>query len=554
MLQHLSIKNYALIDTLELELRNGFSVITGETGAGKSIILGALNLVLGKRADLKVLKADDSKCVVEGTFILDEKEHQAFFKSHDLDFEKQTIIRREILPSGKSRAFVNDTPVNLNVLTELAEKVIDVHSQHQNLLLSDDLYQLSLLDSFAKNEKELSDYRDSYAQFLQLQKELKKLQQIAENEAGDADYLSFLLNELNEAKLQPGEQEEIEEELQVLEHAEEIQSNLNEIIHLTDSEETNGVRNGLVGIGNALRSLSKFHRDYEELSERLESLKIEFEDVIREVELKSGNSDFEPQRLETLDARLSLLVNLQKKHALTSVTELIEKKDELNEKVNALANVEEQLAETKIKLQQIQETLSIRAKDLHTTRKKAAPHIEKQIMDLLHLLNMKSADFKIEVSRSENYTRRGSDSITFLFTANKGLLPQALSKVASGGEMSRVMLALKAIMAQKNNLPSIIFDEIDTGVSGETAGKIGMILKGMGGAMQVIAITHLPQIASMGQEHYKVVKEAGEDSTVTNIIHLNKDERLRELARLLSGEQISDAALANARTLLEQDV
>ncbi len=550
MLQHLSIKNYALIDTLELELSKGLSVITGETGAGKSIILGALNLVLGKRADLKVLKDDSSKCVVEATFLLNEKENRAFFIENDLDFEKQTIIRREILPSGKSRAFINDTPVNLNVVNELANKVIDVHSQHQNLLLSDNQYQLRLLDSFAKNEKELADYQKEYTDFKELTKKIDELEHIAQNEAGDSDYLSFLLNELEEARLIPDEQQSIEDELSILEHAEEIQSNLATIIKLSEDTEGAGVRPVLLTISNSLKTLSRYHKDYEELYQRLESIRIEFEDISMEVDQKSETLDFEPERLEKLDARLSQLVNLQKKHSVSSVEELINKKEEIAEKVDALNNVESQLKTLKSKLEESRKKLKSTATALHNSRKKATTDVENQILELLVALNMKTASFKIDILQTDSYKSRGADEVTFSFTANKGLPPQVLAKVASGGEMSRVMLALKAIMARRNNLPSIIFDEIDTGVSGETAIKIGTILKEMGTSMQVIAITHLPQIASMGASHYKVVKEFDTESTVTNIRQLNENDRLNELARLLSGDQISDAALANARTML----
>ncbi len=550
MLQHLSIKNYALIDALELNLNKGLSVITGETGAGKSIILGALNLVLGKRADLKVLKDETNKCVVEAVFLLNEKENRTFFAENDIDFESQTIIRREILPSGKSRAFINDTPVNLNVVNELAEKVIDVHSQHQNLLLSDNQYQLSLLDSFAKNEKELTAYQEEYSRYNKLIGKIEELEEVSKNEVGDSDYLSFLLNELTEARLIPDEQQSIEEELSVLEHAEEIQGNLASIVSQSEDVEGLGVRPGLVSIGNSLKALSKYHKDYQELSQRLESIRIEFEDISAEVEQKAENLDFDPERLEKLDARLSILVNLQKKHSVSSVEELISKKEEIANKVESLNNVEEELKKLQLELVECKKQLKDRATDLHNSRKNSTKEVENQILDLLVALNMKTASFKIEILQTENYKRRGADDITFSFTANKGLQPQPLAKVASGGEMSRVMLALKAIMARRNNLPSIIFDEIDTGVSGETAMKIGSILKEMGTSMQVIAITHLPQIASMGEEHYKVVKESGEENTVTNILHLTQDDRLNELARLLSGDQISEAALANAKTML----
>lgn len=551
MLKHLSVKNYALIDKLNLDLNSGFSVITGETGAGKSIILGALNLVLGKRADLKVLRDPEAKCVVEATFILDQGQFQNFFDTHELDYEKETLIRREITPSGKSRAFINDTPVNLHILNELSARLIDVHSQHQNLLLSNSDFQLNLLDSFGDNHDLISAYVEKHKVYKQLNSEYKNITESSDRQSIDVDYVNFLLNELTEAQLESGEQENIEEELRSLEHAEEIQDKLNTVVKLIEGDTQDGIASNLSMISQSFKQLQSFQSSYGELAERVNALQIEVEDIRQEAEQKANDTEYDPERLSKLDDRLSQLIHLQRKHSVASVEELIEKRDELNSKLDSVLNASERLSELKAKLEQAGQERAKTALKLHKARMKVTPEIEKSIKSILADLNMKDASIKIEVTSTENYTRLGSDSVEFRFSANKGMAPQSLSKIASGGEMSRVMLALKSVMANNSNLASIIFDEIDTGVSGETAGKIGKILQKMGNSMQVIAITHLPQIAAMGQGHYKVQKKSNANSTLTDIVKLTDKDKLEEVARLLSGEHITDAALANARHLIE---
>lgn len=552
MLQHLSIKNYALIDHLELDFHNGFSVITGETGAGKSIMLSALSLILGKRADLQSIKNQDSKCIVEGAFRLQKKQYFKFFKENDLDFEETSILRREITPSGKSRAFINDTPVTLDILSKLAERLIDVHSQHQNLLLTDVGFQLQLLDNFSSNESDLNQYITAFKVHKEQKNKLDKLVETAKNESGDTDYLQFLLDELLSAELKEGEQQELEKELDLLENAEEIQSGLALSVSLLEENDPS-LSSLLDQLINQIHSLQKFDESLPSIANRIESSKIELDDISAEIKQKLAEIDFEPNRSAYLDERISLLLSLQRKHQAVDLSELIQKRNELDERILNLSSLETNIEELKLKVEELKEEMMQTATVLHKSRLKVIPSLEKQILELLADLNMPDAEFNISLERVDNYTEKGNAKIDFLFSANKGQSINKLSKVASGGELSRVMLALKAIMAQTQNLPSIIFDEIDAGVSGETAGKIGGILKHMGKHMQVIAISHLPQIASIGAAHYKVEKWVDENVSKTRIFELNLNERITELARLLSGEKISEAALENARELLQSN-
>lgn len=551
MLKQLSVRNYALIDKLELDLDNGFSVITGETGAGKSILLGALGLILGKRADLSALRDDSQKCIIEGVFVIPSA-HRDFFEDNDLDYEEHSYIRREITPSGKSRAFVNDTPTTLGTLQKLATLLIDVHSQHSNLLLADTQFQLKLLDDYARNNQERQSYKQAYASLKAKGKELENFTQSIGREVHDVDYIKFLFNELSEAKLAQGEQQEIEDELSVLEHSEEISQNLAQALNSFENNEGGDVRGGLLQMIHSIGELRNYHSDYQNLEERLNSSLIELDDIRSELESRAENVEYDPVRLEKLDQRLSQLLNLQKKHQVENEEELIAKREELDTKLQDLEQYEERLQEMKGEIDKLREEALARAGKLHDSRAKVLPQVEKNINSLLAGLNMPDARFSIELKPQEQLTAEGNDKVVFSFSANKGMPQQPLTKVASGGEMSRVMLALKATMAEHSQLPSIIFDEIDTGVSGETAGKIGEILRQMGSRMQVLAITHLPQIASMGRRHYKVSKQSDEDKTRTQISPLSEDERLHELARLLSGEKITEAALANAKNMLAQ--
>lgn len=545
MLRKLSVKNYALIDQLDLDLQNGLSVLTGETGAGKSIILGALGLVLGNRADLKALRNPDEKCVVEAIFKLDEKRFRDFFVKNDLDFEADCIIRRELTPSGKSRTFINDTPVTLNVLNQLSNQVIDVHSQHDTLLLNNTAFQLQLLDSYADNLAVRETYQNAYKQWRQAVKTLSEFEKAFSLESFDLDYQQFLYDELVEAKLEAGEQERLEEELRILESAGDIQEALAAAINSFDES----IEHGLQSMVLALRNLGRFGKEYEELSSRAESARIELDDLRNEIASVSEKVELDPAELERKDQRLSDLVRLQKKHGVLSEEELLTKREDLGEKLGEFAHHDEKLKVLRDAVVKSRESMEAQAVALTSSRRKAIPAVEESIAAILADLNMPAAKLEIRLTAGDHQLS-GADTIDFLFTANPGQAARPLAKVASGGELSRVMLALKSTMAARNELPAIIFDEIDTGVSGETAGKIGSILKSMSQRMQVLAITHLPQIASRGDHHLKVYKQVEDGQTRSGIQVLGEDARLYELARMLSGEEITEAAIANARTLL----
>ena len=551
MLQHLSIRNYALIDRLELDWPNGFTVVTGETGAGKSIILGALSLILGKRADLKSVRNTDEKCIVEGTFKLNIAEYEPFFKDNDLDFDEISIIRREISPSGKSRSFINDTPVTLDILEELTQRLIDVHSQHQNLLLNNTSFQLQLLDSFADNGELKSRYANIFNQHRGIKKELENLIHLSENESGDSDYLQFLFNEMEETHLKAGEQEEIEEKLRLAESAGDVQSGLGKSVALLDNDGSS-VLSALKHAESILSGLRKFDVVFGEWQERVESCRIELDDLRLTMEERLSELDADPEEITRLDSRLSQLLTLQKKHQVQTVEELLERKQELEQKILELSDTEEKITELRKEEEKISADMHAASAQLHESRIRVVPQLQSEIEALLGGLNMADAAFEIAVLSTEEYTTSGNDKVEFRFSANRGQGLSPLSKVASGGELSRVMLALKAILARTRNLPSIIFDEIDSGVSGETAGKIGGILRNMGSVMQVMAISHLPQIASLGQHHYKVEKESSNKQTFTRIRKLDEEEQIDELARLLSGDKVSDAARENARELRRQ--
>ncbi|HBF20802.1 MAG TPA: DNA repair protein RecN, partial [Cryomorphaceae bacterium] len=542
---------YALIDRLELDWPNGFTVVTGETGAGKSIILGALSLILGKRADLKSVRNTDEKCIVEGTFKLNIAEYEPFFKDNDLDFDEISIIRREISPSGKSRSFINDTPVTLDILEELTQRLIDVHSQHQNLLLNNTSFQLQLLDSFADNGELKSRYANIFNQYRGIKKELENLIHLSENESGDSDYLQFLFNEMEETHLKAGEQEEIEEKLRLAESAGDVQSGLGKSVALLDNDGSS-VLSALKHAESILSGLRKFDVVFGEWQERVESCRIELDDLRLTMEERLSELDADPEEITRLDSRLSQLLTLQKKHQVQTVEELLERKQELEQKILELSDTEEKITELRKEEEKISADMHAASAQLHESRIRVVPQLQSEIEALLGGLNMADAAFEIAVLSTEEYTTSGNDKVEFRFSANRGQGLSPLSKVASGGELSRVMLALKAILARTRNLPSIIFDEIDSGVSGETAGKIGGILRNMGSVMQVMAISHLPQIASLGQHHYKVEKESSNKQTFTRIRKLDEEEQIDELARLLSGDKVSDAARENARELRRQ--
>ena len=549
MLTSLSIKNYALIEELSIDFQSGLSIITGETGAGKSILLGALGLVLGNRADSSMLKNAEKKCVVEVQFAIEKYGLEVFFESQDLDYEAQTIIRREILPSGKSRAFVNDTPVTLNVLNELKVQLMDIHSQHQTLQLSDQEFQFQLLDVMAGNQAKLDSYQRGLKQY---QSEKKKLQTLLQNqrEANQQyDYNLHLFNELEEANLQEDEQEGLEEQLEKINNVEEIKLNLSEALQITQDEQI-GIQNSLNTLENRLSRIASFSKEYEELSSRITSLKIELDDITVELENEHDTVDFDPQKAEELNDRLQLIYNLQKKHYVSSNAELLQIWEELSEKVAVVENAEHLIHEQENRVAEVAKKLDDLAQKTSKARAGVIGKLTKQLEAILANLGMIQARFSIEIKPSDSYFKNGKDELSFLFSANKGGQFGELKKVASGGELSRIMLAIKKVLSENSQLPTIIFDEIDTGVSGEVSNKMAAIMHQMSQAMQVITITHLPQIAAKGNQHYKVFKQDQGTSTVTQLKQLSEDERIVEIAEMLSGKDISDSAMSHARELL----
>ncbi|MGG8495115.1 DNA repair protein RecN [Tenacibaculum sp. TC6] len=549
MLTHLSIHNYALINQLSIDFTKGLSIITGETGAGKSILLGALGLVMGNRADLTSLKDTEKKCVIEAQFSIKGYGLQEAFEELDVDYEEQTIIRREILPSGKSRAFVNDTPVTLSVLSALKTKLIDIHSQHQTLQLSDVEFQYAILDALAKNQAKVASYRRGLKKYNSLKRELKEMQEDAQKSTEQYEYNLHLFNELEEVKLQVGEQETLEEKLEKLNNIEEIKQNLSESLQLVISEEI-GIQTQLNSLENRLQKISSYSKEYEELHARITSVKIELDDIVSELEEENEKVDFNPYEIEELNDRLQLIYNLQKKHTVSTIEELQHIHAELAEKVAQVEGAGEQIAKKEAEIKEVEGKLDELAGTITAGRQKAIPVLQKDLMYLLSELGMSNAQFLIEVTPNEHFTTNGKDELTFLFSANKGGNFGELKKVASGGELSRIMLSIKNILSKNIQLPTIIFDEIDTGVSGEVSNKIAAIMNDMGSNMQVITITHLPQIASRGQQHYKVYKGEENGVTTSNLKLLTYDERVAEIAEMLSGKDFSESALLHAKELL----
>ena len=549
MLTSLSIKNYALIDNLHVKFNDGFSIITGETGAGKSILLGALGLVLGNRADLSSLKDTSQKCVVEAKISITDYNLQDFFEEVDLDYEAETIIRREILPSGKSRAFVNDTPVVLSVLNQLRTRLIDVHSQHQTMQLSDATFQFSILDALADNSKRIASYKRGYQQYNQLKKELLRLEEEQQNANQQYDYNLHLFKELEEAKIQADEQEDLETTLEKLNNIEEIKLNLSEALEISINEEI-GIQNLLNTLENRLSKIANFSKEYQEISERVVSVKIEIDDIVAELETANENVDFNPNEAEQINDRLQLLYNLQKKHYVSSNKELLVVYEELSQKVAQVESAEDIINQKKKEIQEVAVKLDKVASLISKARISAIPKLTKELQTLLTDLGMGNARFSIKIKPSKSYFLNGKDELEFLFSANKGGNFGELKKVASGGELSRIMLSVKKVLSENTQLPTIIFDEIDTGVSGEVSNKIAAIMQQMSNNMQVIAITHLPQIAAKGNNHYKVYKKEINGTTTTNLKQLTKEERVVEIAEMLSGKNISDSAITHAKELL----
>ena len=551
MLKHLYIKNFTLIDELDIELYPGFSVITGETGAGKSIILGAIGLLLGQRADSKAIKQGADKCVIEAQFDLSRYGMEDFFEENDIEYDAaDCIIRRELTAAGKSRAFINDTPVQLSMLKELGERLVDIHSQHQNLLLNKQDFQLNVVDIIAGDEKELADYQQVFTQYHAAEKELQALQESIEQNRQNADFLQFQCDELSQANLVEGEQEELEQKSETMSHAEEIKSSLYEADNALSSEGT-GVVVSLKKALSAIRQIEQVLPDAKELVERMDSSYIELKDIAQEISSQMEYVDFDPNELDVINNRLDKLYDLEKKYHVDTVEELITKRDELKLQLDRIENSDEALEELQKKLAQLQMQAKKAADTLTKLRTKAAKQIEKEMQTRLVPLGMPNVRFSIQMTESA-LGASGQDQVAFLFSANTSTPLQPISQVASGGEIARVMLSLKAMISGAVKLPTIIFDEIDTGVSGKTAEKMAQIMQEMGQhERQVISITHLPQIAALGSAHYKVEKEETSKGTISKMRQLSPEERIDEIAQMLSGSDISEAAIQNAKQLLK---
>lgn len=550
MLLKLFIENYALIEKLEIGFPEGFTVITGETGAGKSILVGALSLILGERADTSVLSDLGKKCVVEGTFDVSGYGLEDFFANNDIDFESYTVIRREISASGKSRAFINDSPVNVSLLKDLGERLVTIHSQHSIITLTDPDFQLAVIDDFAGVQSEVADYRKRFRAWNERKRELAELTAQQLKMESEQDYYRFQWDELIKANLVYGEQEELEQQQELLEHAGEIKSGLVKSVQIISGDES-GLLTLLTDLAGTLSSVSTYHKDIKVIVERLGSNRLDIKDILTDIQHIEPTISFDPAEHESITARLDLIYRLQKKHGVNSVAGLISVRDELGRKIGSsdelkgrIAALEKQITSEETALRQLAGVISGR-------RGKAVPAFQKEMNGLLVSLGMPSAQFLADLEKTDLLLKDGTDQVTFLFTANKGVDPAELSKVASGGELSRLMLSIKSLITQKNLLPTVIFDEIDSGISGEIAGKVGNILKTMSGHMQVIVITHLPQIAGKGDSHLWVYKQATRTTTRSMIRKLTDGERIEEIARMLSNEQVSEAAVMTARELLK---
>jgi len=551
MLKRLAIKNYALIDNLDISFSKELNIMTGETGAGKSIILGALSLILGQRAESKYFFNQQKKCVIEGTFLVNGFQLNDFFLDNDLDYDLETVLRREISSDGKTRAFINDTPVNLSTLKKLGEKLIDIHSQHATLEINDEDFQLLVIDTVAGNQSLLNNYREVFRSYKKAHARLKELISQSEQSKSDLDYYQFQFDELEKANLITGEQTELEQELDALTHAEDIKKSLLSSISVLSETEPSAIvqiKEAAVNLANA----EKYNPEIGSLTERLNSCLIEVKDILSEIERIEQSSLINESRLEEVNNRLDLLYSLQKKHRSGSEIELIAIRDEISNKLNSILFADEDIEKLKIEVDKLyQEVLNLSVQ-LGKSRNESIPKVEAQVMNTLAEIGMPNAVLQImnETFPEGKFDLNGNNQIRFLFSANKGQSPLPMNKVASGGELSRLMLSIKSLIAMHTALPTIIFDEIDTGISGEVALKVGNIMEKLSKNMQVIAITHLPQIASKGDTHYMVYKDEKGEITNTNISKLNEEERILELAKMLSGDNPGESAIQNARELL----
>lgn len=548
MLKHLTIKNYALIKSLELSPSKGLSVVTGETGAGKSIMLGAIGLLLGNRADTKVLWDENEKCVTEGVFDITSYKLQDVFKEEDLDYENLTVVRREISPNGKSRAFINDTPVTLDVMKRIGNQLMDIHSQHETLLLGNQSFQLTLIDTYAGNQNLLAEYTTRWQAYINAKEKNEKLIAEAENLRQEADFINFQLEELTKANLEEKEQEILESDLKVMEHAEEIKSKLHRAMETLSNSEFATI-SSLAEARNHLSGLSSFSETYAALYNRIDSLRIELDDIVNEIEHLENKVDFDPERIEFIKERLSIIYRLQKKHNVNDITQLLTIQENLSQQAALTSNLDEALAKAAKELKQTEEDLKSAGTKLSNARKKIFTPITKQLITLLKELAIPEAQLQIEHHQTAPKAS-GVDDIEILFSANKGIAPRPLVQVASGGEFSRLMFCIKYVMAEKTSLPTLVLDEIDSGISGEVAIKLGNLMKVMAENHQLITITHLPQIAAKGDSHYYVFKDNSSKKTISNIKVLDEHERIQEIAQMIGGAKPSSIAVQGARELL----
>ncbi len=551
MLLQLKISNYALISESLIDFKDGLTVITGETGAGKSILMGALSLVTGARADSSVIKQGEKKTVVEAQFDLSNYNLKTFFDDNDLDYEDITTIRREILDTGKSRAFINDTPVALNQLKELGNFLIDIHSQHKTLEIFGESFQTGVLDAFAKNKDLLSEYQGLYESYKKTKSEVAALEKQAAESKKESEYLHFRYDELEKAKLQEGEQKELEDELDILTHNEDIKIAVSTSSMLIISAEEGTVLQKLKEAENELQKISPYYPKAQELFSRIQSVYIELDDIGRELDTLNENTEYSPERLDFVNSRLTTIYNLEKKFSVASVEELITQRDDLKKRLDLIDNSDERIAEKKKELNEIVKKLSSSAEKITLSRKNALEGLKSEVETLISSLGIPDGKFDVEFSGTADFLPNGRDGIKFMFSANKNVPLSDLSKTASGGELSRLMLCLKYILSRSTKLPTIIFDEIDTGISGDVAGKTGQMFKKIAGFMQVICITHLPQVAAKGNHHFKVFKHEEDGIIRSDIKELTENERVNEIAGMLSGEKVSAAALENAKELLQ---
>ena len=549
MLRHLTISNYALIDSLSIDFDNGFSVITGETGAGKSILLGALGFVLGDRSDSNVMLDETKKCVVEAMFLLDDERFKYFFEANDLDFENECVLRRELSTSKKSRAFINDTPVSLQQIKELGNQLVDIHSQHDSLLLTNACFQLSMLDDAADNLSLLAEYQKVYHSYSSCLNELNRLREMSRKNLAENDFLSFQLDELQKADLQDDEYEDITQRLELLENAEEVKTLLAQSTSLLQESEIS-ILDQLNELKSNVEHLRKYIPEAESYAERIESTRIELKDIAHDIDSLQDSTQFDQDSLETLQERFDLIQRLMMKHHVSDYAALLKIRTDLSEKVEAFSNIDGLISAKEIELKKIKDELLRLAKSLSDRRLNVKKSFEKAVIDIIRQLAMPHGVFEIECSKLNDFSNTGLDKVRFLFSANKGIVPEDMSRVASGGELSRLMLAIKAVAAEKNYIPTLIFDEIDTGVSGEVASKLGDIMRKMGERLQLVSITHLPQIASKAKQHFFVFKDNSGEKTHSNIRQLARDERVAEIAKMLSNDKITPEALKAAEVLL----